>query len=330
MMKYYLYLAVSLLSFSMLHANDGIKAFEKGDLETAHQAFLQQLDTASKPEDNEQALLYLARIAIQRNQLVDAEKYIQQSFRILPNGADEHYLNGLLNSSRSANASVFFAGSFGKKARESFTKALELKPKHLDSLKGLAQFYIQAPAISGGSKTKAIETIKQVKDISPIEADLLELELIRLEREPSQLLAKAKDISEKYPNSPTALFNAGMIFQSQESYPLAFSAFNLASAIPVKQYSEIDMIYGALYQVGRTALFSGENLEQGINALKKYLTLEITSNLPSKQWATFRLSGLHNKKGEKESAKKLLNQLRKSDISDQNLKREVKQAYAQY
>ncbi len=50
----------------------------------------------------------------------------------------------------------------------SWKKALELNPKNRNARQGLIQFYLNAPAMAGGSPEKAMALIKEIESINPL------------------------------------------------------------------------------------------------------------------------------------------------------------------
>ena len=61
--------------------------------------------------------------------------------------------------------------------------------------------------------------------------------------------------------------------------------------------------YAALFQVGRLAALTGEQLDQGEQALRKCLALTPTSGAPGHDAAHWRLGNIHEKKGDKSAAR---------------------------
>jgi len=89
----------------------------------------------------------------------------------------------------------------------------------------------------------------------------------------------------------------GFLYQDKKNYDMAFETFeNL-----VKDHPDY---YPALYQIGRTAAFSGKNLDRGIQCLKKYLEHEPEEGQPTLANAHWRMGLVYEHKGDKESAKK--------------------------
>lgn len=61
--------------------------------------------------------------------------------------------------------------------------------------------------------------------------------------------------------------------------------------------------YGALYQVGRIAVLTGQNLDRGLASLRRCLTLAPPEGVPSHAAAQWRIGNILEKKGDKEGAR---------------------------
>lgn len=86
------------------------------------------------------------------------------------------------------------------------------------------------------------------------------------------------------------------LYTSEKKYHEALAALDeLLNAVPDN--------YGALYQVGRIAALSGDEIDRGIMCLQKCLTLIPAPNTPRHDAAHWRLGNLWEKKGDKTAAR---------------------------
>lgn len=98
----------------------------------------------------------------------------------------------------------------------------------------------------------------------------------------------------------------GFIYQNRKEYDNAFAYFEeIVKSDPSN--------YAALYQIGRTAVYSGQNLDRGIESLKTYLQHEPEEGDPSKASAYWRMGMLYKLKTDKKQAKKSYEQALKLD-----------------
>ncbi len=98
-----------------------------------------------------------------------------------------YYKKLTLRKPLEANYFYKYGGALGMKAKESnklkalgmideirasFEKSIELNPKHIEARWALINFYLQLPAILGGSEKKAIQYSNELLVISPIDGYL--------------------------------------------------------------------------------------------------------------------------------------------------------------
>lgn len=106
----------------------------------------------------------------------------------------------------------------------------------------------------------------------------------------------------------------GFLYQQKKQYDNAFKIFEMI----IKNHPDY---YPALYQIGRTAVFSGANLERGIECLKLYLQHEPGENQPTWANAHFRLGALYELKGDKAAAQQAYEAALQLDSSYEDAKR---------
>lgn len=106
----------------------------------------------------------------------------------------------------------------------------------------------------------------------------------------------------------------GFLYQQKKQYDHAFSAFESV----VKRHPDY---HPALYQIGRTAVFSRTNLERGIDCLKQYLQHEPLEGQPTWANAYFRLGALYETQGDKAAAQKAYESALKLDPSYDDAKK---------
>lgn len=86
------------------------------------------------------------------------------------------------------------------------------------------------------------------------------------------------------------------LYAAEKKYPEAFAMFEEALRANPDDYT-------ALYQYGRIAAMTGERLEQGLEHLRKCLTLKTPVNQPGPAPVNWRIGNILEKKGDKTGAK---------------------------
>ena len=265
--------------------------------------------------DSGTKFLYLGKSAFAQEQLEQAEEYLEQSLELDGNSAEAHFMLGQTSMFLASNASIFSAPGYAFTAQESLEQAIKLDPKHTDAMVALAQFNIFAPSIVGGDIERAQELIVKVEQDSMLEALLLKRLLYRKQEQPEKLVEVAGQLQKDFSTSARALLSAGFIYQDQEDFDRAFDSFVKASTAQredIKDFSP-DM---ALYQIGKTAVTTKQNIEQGSQALKSYMKNDYPAKLPTKEWVQFRLAQLQHLQGEKEQALEVARKIKKSTDDD--------------
>ena len=92
------------------------------------------------------------------------------------------------------------------------------------------------------------------------------------------------------PDDANVYYQIGMLYQKIKQYKKAFQNFEKAVEIDPEAMD-------AFYQIGRTGVFSGENLDRSIESLKKYLLSEPKPGHPGHDAAHWRLGMLYEKDG---------------------------------
>ncbi len=307
----------SILSIPNLYAATAKEAFDSGDLEQAKTLFKQAPKSA-------EANFYLGRIAFLENDLDAAEDYFEDAVEADPKNVEYNYWFANLNFSQAANASIFSAPGYVSDAKEYHFKALKLDPNYIPSMQSLITFYLNAPAIVGGSTDKAKEMAQRISKLDKERGMSIEIDILRNQEEQQKELQLAKQLAADFSQSAKSLLKAGFSFQNAKQYKTAINYFEQASKIETED--EVFSV-SALYQIGRTAVFSKSFIEKGISALEKYRQVDIKSlnnnQLPSSNWANLRLAMLYSFSGDNNKAKSLV-ALALKDNQDKNLKKAAK------
>ena len=139
-------------------------ALAKNDLAAA-EALLAPLAAAEKPDPA--ALHQLALVRLQQKRTTDAVALLEKATAAAPNQADLHAALGTALSQRIGEVSFLQQATMSGKLRKAFARAVELDPKHLGGLFGLARYYASAPEIAGGSLEQARVYALRIQELNP-------------------------------------------------------------------------------------------------------------------------------------------------------------------
>lgn len=259
----------------------------------------------SKQTDYHQARYFLGRIAFNEQQYEDAAVFFEEAVAANDKIADYHNWLGNTYGTIAQDANVLKQGMLAPKMKSAWERAIELDQNILDARISLIQYYIQAPGFMGGSVSSAKTVATQITKLNAAEGHRQMGYIFAYEKNFTEAEKSYKKMME---SNPDYYFYLSNFYLSQQNYPEAFKIFE---AVIQKNPND----YLAIYQIGKTAAISGQNLDKGEASLKKYLQYTPKNNEPSHAGANMRLAQIKEKQGEKNEAKILFEAALKSDAS---------------
>lgn len=200
-------------------------ALKNGDLAAADAA-LAPLVAAEKPDPA--ALHLLSQVRLAQKNTKEAATLAEKAAQLAPTNADYHAQFGVALSARMPELGFMQQAMVAGKMRKAFEKAVELDPKNLSGLIGLARYFANAPEIAGGSLVKAAEFATRVK---VIDAFLGELELGRIAERGEKFadaLAHFQATAQLKPEAAGTHFNCGRMLAKLDRKDEARTAFAAA------------------------------------------------------------------------------------------------------
>ena len=231
--------------------------------------------------ENEQAVQMLEELTEEDENNVEYHKLLATAYLKLSQDPE----NGMVKAMK-----------YFKRSKKSFLRTIELDPDDIDARKFLAESYYYPPKIAGGSKKKALAQLEEIKMRNPQMGKKISIEFLMFDNDYEQAIQKCNEYMEQYSTDLTIYHYLGMIYQQKEDFQKAFETFETIIAAD-------STAFNSLYQIGRTAVFSGENLERGVECMKRYLQNEPDEDNPSLDAAHWRLGMIYEKQGKTELAR---------------------------
>ncbi len=314
------------LLFSGLSYSDqkkGIELYDSGKFDEAKLQFEQSIsDKETKPK----ALMYLARIALKKKDIDEAEELIEEAEELAPKDAEIQFYYGIVNGEIAQEASIFTALGYAKKTRKAFAKAVVLEPDSIAYRQALMSYHIAAPGIAGGDKEVALEQAKAIK-VLDLKKGLMALARVYAADEDEDAI---DDLYTSLPESlrfdPEILIQKAFYLQRKENFKEATAVFKLVVKHAADNKEFQNSKFHATYQIGRSSVLSEANLDEGIEKLNSFIDKAPAGDgLPSLDWAKFRLANLIELKGDKKQARSIYKQLKKI-TKDKSLIKAIKKA----
>lgn len=234
--------------------------------------------------------------AMAADRFSDAADLFERVVKSDDRNAVAHFYLGQAYGAQAERANVFKQASLARKTKSEFDRAVQLDPDYVDARAGLVQFYWQAPGIVGGSKDKAREQIDEIRRRDPYRAGLISANLASRDKDTAGALRAYEQLATQFPDSIGVQVNVISLEVQLKQYDGAFQHIDrLQRAHPDAMLAQ--------YVLGRTSAESGQQLERGEQALRRYLAYTPKSNEPSLAAAHWRLGMIQQQRGQTENAR---------------------------
>ena len=158
-----------LLIWSQSDYNKAEKLFEARKYDQARPVFESFL---KENPSHLKTIEYLGDIAGHDKSWDKAIGYYRKLKQLKPSEANYYYKYGGVLGMKAKESNRFKALGMIGEIKQSFEKAIELNPKHIEARWALVMIYIQLPSFVGGSETKAIKYSNELLKLSPVDGYL--------------------------------------------------------------------------------------------------------------------------------------------------------------
>ena len=238
-----------------------------------------------------------AQDLVRREQFAAAVPLLEKCVAAEPGNSKFHqWLGRALGLQAAQNGIV--SGALGvRRVKAELEKAIELDALNLEARQDLAIMYRAAPGFLGGSNAKAAEQVRFIRQHDPALASQLDGDFLFGDKKYDAALAAYQESARLHPR-PMIQVRISLVYQQMKDWTQAFAALDRALALDPN-------FPFALYQVGRTAALSGQQLDRGEKCLRTYIATPVREDLenPSIAAAHFRLGNILEKKGSSAGAR---------------------------
>ena len=289
--------ASTLFAFSFLAAplwaqsvEDGVQLFNARKYSEAKVALLPygQRDAS--------AAFYLGRIELDNDDADKAAEWFERAVQINPKSAVYYDWLGRAYATQAQHANKFRLPFLARKTKNAWETALALDPDNFDVRDDLIAYYTRAPGFLGGSTDKAREMALEIKRRNPYRGALAAANLCAAANDTVCAERELVGMVTSYPDSATVYASLAAFYVNQKQFDKAFAVLDRRLRAKPNELT-------TLYQVGRTASLSGQNLDQGEQALKAYLAHPTPERGPAPAHVHYRLGTIYEKKGAKDLAR---------------------------
>ena len=247
-------------------------------------------------EGDATAAYYLGRIELEGNDADKAAEWFERATRMNPRNAAYYDWLGRAYGTQAQHANRFKQPFLARKTKNAWETALALDPDNLDVRDDLIIFYTRVPGFLGGSKEKAREMALEIRKRNPYRGSIAETNLCAAENDTLCVEHGLQEMMATYPDSAGVYTGLAVFYANQRQYDKAFAVLDQRLRTNPNEPR-------TLYQVGRTAALSGQNLDRGEQALKLLIAGPTPESGPSPAGLHYRLGMIYEKKGAKDLAR---------------------------
>jgi tetratricopeptide (TPR) repeat protein len=242
---------------------------------------------------DQKTLEYLGDIAGYAKEWDVSRGYYKDLLKTDYNNANYNFKYGAVLGMKALNVNKFRALTYISDIKESFEKAAQLDPKHIDVRWALIEFYIQLPGIIGGSESKAISYADELEKISPVDGFLAKGYI-------AEYSGRVKDAELFYKKAITVggsthTYEKLSNFYEKNNQP-GEAIKTSSEALRIHKRNQLN------YQIGKIAAQYNLDAELGISCLQEYIKNHSVRDGVPKDWAYYRLAQIYKNQGNKESA----------------------------
>jgi predicted Zn-dependent protease len=220
---------------------------------------------------------------------------LEAATRSTPNSSVAWTWLGNAYGAQASRGSMVVRGSVAPKLRDAFTRAVALDQNNVSAREGLMQFLLQAPPTMGGDKSKAAAEAAAITRINPFRGMSAQLTVAAANKNEAEVERLLTTITTQFPDSVLGWANLSALQANAQRYADAFAT------VARWQARGTNAMF-AMFALGRTAALSGQQLDRGEQALKRYLVGQRRPVDPPFAAAHFRLGQIYERQNKRDAA----------------------------
>ncbi|MFA6165001.1 MAG: tetratricopeptide repeat protein [Gemmatimonadaceae bacterium] len=263
--------------------------------------------TKAQPR-NVDAVIWYGRTLLSENKPGDAEDWFEKATKLAPRSSEAHLWLGRAIGVQAATANPLRQPFLARRLKHTVDRAIELDPENIDARELRWRFYAMAPAVMGGGEGHARAEVAEILKRNRYRGLLLS----------ANTATRAKDFVTAERHFKSA------VSEHPDSLGAAsvYASWLADRGRPADAFAVIDTYQKrhpsdplSLYQVGRLAAATGQQLGRGEEALRKYLTAPPPPALsaPSLSTVHLRLGNIAERRGNAAAARAAYEQALKLD-----------------
>jgi tetratricopeptide (TPR) repeat protein len=235
------------------------------------------------------------RTALRAGELDAAIRAAERAVKARADDAEAWWWAGRAYGQQAMRASVFAKAKWASRTRAAFERSVELDPGHLRARYDLMNYYLMAPGIMGGGRDKADAQAAAIAAVDPSMGKVAEARLAGADKQPERAERLLQDALQLDPVNLAATQSLAGIAVQRKDWATVRSLWQ--QKLEYEQHRSM-----AKYQLARAAALSGEQLEEGLVLLDRFIAAGEVPDELSMAAAYWRRGHLLEKLGRKQEA----------------------------
>jgi tetratricopeptide (TPR) repeat protein len=271
----------------------GIQLFDAKNFTAAKEFFQAYTHTH---QTDPVAAAYLARIFLQAMDYAQAIPLLEKAIQLDAKNSNYHLWLANAYGIKAQHAGLLKRPGAARNVKKEFERAVALNPDNLEARFGLLQFHCFAPGIMGGDKTEARTQAREVRQRNAHQGHLAYGFLYTFTDAFDSAAQEYQAAFKTEPADVQPYYALSQLYAHQKKYAQAWEILqNL-----LKSHPQEEVVY---FYLGRLAMNSARNLDQGEAYLQRYLQTTPASGRPTLAATHLLLGYINQMQGRVEPAK---------------------------
>ncbi|WP_019674253.1 hypothetical protein [Arsukibacterium perlucidum] len=288
-----------------------------------YRKIITEIDQQPNLKKNPDLIAIYVQAMFNLRQREEANTLLNQLIIEYPQHSELLYLAGINKIVLASDGNIFNARQRTSDGLQLIMRAVTVDPHNYPAQQALVSFYQSAPPAAGGSKQLAAEQATLLTALDQLQGALARIQMLILEERLSEAVALIDKHLKTMPDQPDLLASKASILARQDAYLVAQQLYSKTAEFSVKPSQR----YSALYQAGRLAVLTNNNVLEGITALSEYINYYNDTDQVRLNWAKLRLVQLFLLAGSEARAELLFDDIANTTSADEdfmNLKDQVR------
>lgn len=263
---------------------------------------------------------WLARSEFELRDFEAAIKAGDHAIELSPNNSEYHYLLGRAYGRKAEHSSWFSGVGLAKKTHAEFERAIELDPRNIPARRDLANYEARAPGFVGGGDERALEQIRMIEAIDPVQGHLARKDFFVDKREWGFAEEECKAVMSANPRT------GGPYVELAEYYARREEGVSVSETLAAAKHNGVSDPRLDFF-AGVAAGLTKEHVSEGESALNRFLNnFPPRVGEPSHSDAHLWLGRLSESKGDRDQAISEFREAIKADPSNHAAHEALKRA----